>query len=1147
MVKVNEQPPDESRAFRQMLSRNVALPLFISLITAAGLIGLVVHLLNTARAVDHTNHVISEIATLQRLMVDTETGLRGYLITGDRTFLEPKIKADQDLTIRVPRLRALVSENSMQLRRIERFEAELAAWSAYFDDMEKLRTNGGDYVAAVRTKRGKALTDSIRNIFADMQDTEAQLRDERNVNAKETTKTILSVGIAVLLLFGVIIALSGRRQLIALSDRFTATVASQREQNTKLERLNWIRTGQTRLSDEFHGAADLGIVCDRSMAFVGTYIGAAVGRLFLAQERGGFLAVSGYALPASALREPGEGWVTQAAMGNRVVTLPELPENYLQLKSGLGKTSVSHVLVAPMISDGVVRAVVEFGFLKAPSDDVVDLLTQSSDKLGSAIASAQSRARLQDLLDETQRQAEELQSQQEELEANNEDLHQKSQELLAQQHNLEQVNEELQQQQSLMEEQQQRLELTNADLRQAQTETKEKARNLEIAGKYKSEFLANMSHELRTPLNSILLLSNLLTENQKTTMTGEEIEYASTIHASAIDLLSLINEILDLSKVEAGKLDLVLQQLQPMDLAPALERTFRPAMSKKGLKFEVTYSKDIPTSIITDRTRCEQVLRNFLSNALKFTERGSITLAFTKPQSALYALSIEVRDTGIGIPQQKQAIVFEAFQQADGTISRRFGGTGLGLTISRELASLLGGKLELESTEGHGSIFRLLLPSTIKSGGTVAVPSAVEPPLDEKSIETVIRTNLGGHDIEDDRQKLKPGQSLVLVIEDDPTFAKAFCKLCRAKGYHCLIAADGETGLAEAIHFSPAAIFLDLNLPGVSGVGVLEALKRNPTTRHIPVHVVSVETDGRDVLKRGAVGFRSKPIDEASISRLIDDVMRAGTTREKRLLVVEDNSVEQENIRRLIDNGDVISDIVGTGKAALEKLREVEFDCVILDLKLPDMNGFDFLAEMEKLALRRKPPVIVYTARDLTREEQARLSEVSQSIVLKGARSPERLLDELTLFLHQMEDRLSPAQKEMLQRVRHRDDLYTGKKLLLVDDDMRNVFALRSVLLTRGFEIVVAKSGKEALERLEQTPDVSLILMDVMMPEMDGYEAIAEIRKQERFRQTPIIALTAKAMKGDRQRCLEAGANDYLPKPVELPSLLSLLRIWLTK
>jgi CheY-like chemotaxis protein/signal transduction histidine kinase len=726
-----------------------------------------------------------------------------------------------------------------------------------------------------------------------------------------------------------------------------------------------------------------------------------------------------------------------------------------------------------------------------------------------------------------------------------------------QQKELQQTNEQLAQKAQQLAEQNVEVERKNQEIEQARRALEEKAKELALTSKYKSEFLANMSHELRTPLNSILVLGQQLSDNPDGNLTPKQVEFSRTIHGAGTDLLNLITDILDLSKIESGTVSVEAEEVFFASLLDMVERPFRHEAENRHLTFEVQTDPHLARSVVTDSKRLQQVLKNLLSNAFKFTELGGVRLAVSVAKSgwsedhpilakAATVVAFEVTDTGIGIPYDKQRIIFEAFQQADAGTSRKYGGTGLGLAISRELASLLGGEIQLRSAPGRGSSFTLYLPQTYvgpSSASTIErkYSTAVSPA--QLSVASIVEHPV--EKIPDDRENLKPDDAILLIVEDDPHYARVLCDLSRDKGFKVLVALRGAEALALAREFRPTAVSLDVFLPDMLGWTVLNHLKQDPATRHIPVQMLTLDEDRHHGLARGAFAFVTKPTTPEGLQTALTRIKEYAAPRRKRLLVVEDNPAEQLSIKELLGYDDIDVTVASSGEEAIRAVTEQSFDCVVLDLRLPDISGFEVLERFRDTPALGDLPVVVFTGKELSPEEDARLHALARSVVVKGVESPERLLDETALFLHRVVADLPQEKQKMLDRLHHSDDALVGKKVMVVDDDVRNIFALSSVLERRGMDVITAGTGREAIAKLESTTDVAIVLMDIMMPEMDGYETMRVIRQNASLQRLPIIALTAKAMKGDREKCLEAGASEYLAKPVNTEQLLSSLRMWL--
>src|SRR6266513_155606 len=903
----------------------------------------------------------------------------------------------------------------------------------------------------------------------------------------------------------------------------------------------------------------------------------------------------------------GEGLVGQAALEKKPILLTNVPDDYIRITSGLGEAPPRNILVLPVLFEGEVKAVIELASFLPFSQIHQLFLDQLAESVGVVINMISANMRTAELLEpsqsltlELQSQSEELRTQQEELKKSNAELEAQattlrtSEELLKdQQEELQQVNEELEEKASLLAEQNRKVESKNEEVEAARLALEEKAEQLALSSKYKSEFLANMSHELRTPLNSLLILARLLSENKDGNLTAKQVEFAQTILTSGSDLLNLINDVLDLSKVEAGKMDVNAADVRLPDVKDFVERNFGAIAEQKGLDFHVELTPDLPPAIYTDGGRLQQVLKNLLSNAFKFTEDGDVTLTirraekgrrFQNPtlEAASDVIAFAVTDTGIGIPKDKQRLIFEAFQQADGTTSRRYGGTGLGLSISREIARLLGGEIRVESTENQGSTFTLFLPARYipRQDGpdrdpTVDRDQASPPPTSAVAerrpspVRGPTRRNqrrrpaIEGDALQyrperravpqsviaDDREHIEEGDRTVLVIENDQSFAKVLLDMARDKGYKVVVELDGEAGLNAAREVRPDAITLDIDMPGMDGLEVLDRLKRDPETRHVPVHIISGVEQKREGLKAGAIAYLEKPVSKeglddafARISAFIDQVP-------KNLLVVEDNETQRQSIVDLIGHDDVEITAVPSAEEALSKLHEKHFDCMVLDLGLRSgggaMSGFDLLEKVKSDPDNHDLPIIIYTGKELTRDDETKIKKYAETIIVKDVKSPERLLDETALFLHRIEAKLPEQKRKMLEHLHDADSVVAGKTVLVVDDDVRNIFSLTSMLEDHGMMVRFAENGNQALEQLNKDPNVDAVLMDLMMPEMDGYETTKAIRAMERFRTLPIIALTAKAMKGDREKCIAAGASDYITKPVDTEQLLTLLRVWL--
>lgn len=1166
---MNRTPSVDEQRFRKLLGRNVGLPLGVGVLSAVFFILLISYLLNAIQWVEHTDRVINNTNRSMKLSIDMETGMRGFLLTGDQHFLDPYEIAKPLLVAELNGLQDLVQDNPTQQDRFRRLFTMQQEWNVFAQDMIDLRRNNGDFQTPVLAGRGKRITDQIRTEYEQAVEMEQQLRLTRN--AEVTRSTVISVTLYLIFVVIVsgILAYIGRRDLLSLSATYSANLRQQEVNAERLQKVAWLRNGQSELAEQVLGQLTLNMLGRNILQFLTQYLGASVAAMYIRQDHGGLTRAASYGFSREQEQQDqtihsDEGVVGQAASQDRIITLDELPENYFKVASGLGEGSPRSVVVVPISNDDQVNGVVELGFLRPLTEQDVEFLELVSDNIGTSIEAARYRQRLQEVLAETQQLNEELQVQQEELRTANEELEEQSRilkesqaHLETQQAELEQTNEQLAEQSQALADQRDALDRNNEELNIAQGELQARADELQRASKYKSEFLANMSHELRTPLNSSLILAKLLAENPSENLTAEQVKFAESIYSAGNDLLNLINDILDISKVEAGKLEVRPENSSVSRLVEGLRGLFQPLAAEKKLAFTVDIQAGAPTMLFTDRQRLEQILKNLLSNAIKFTEAGAVSMVVSRQPGA--GIVFSVRDSGIGIAEEHQQGIFEAFRQADGTTNRRYGGTGLGLSISRDLAALLGGSISVTSAPGQGSIFTLVLPEQYveqdpQAPGSeplvmhtpavlqLSVPAApvIQPPL-PAPVETPIAV------FADDRDKAPFERRCILVIEDEMRFAQILFDLAHELGYDCLVAHAADDGFNLASRYTPDAILLDMRLPDHSGLTVLQRLKELAPTRHIPVHVISVEDRQEAALHMGAIGYAVKPTTREELKDVFAKLEAKLTQKVKRILLVEDDDLQRDSIARLIGDDDIEITAVGFAQQALDLLRDHIYDCMIIDLKLPDMLGNELLKRMSTEDICAFPTVIVYTGRNMTRDEEAELMKYSRSIIIKGARSPERLLDEVTLFLHKVESQLSSERQKMLKTARSRDKVFEARKILVVDDDVRNIFALTSALEHKGAVVEIARNGLEAIAKLNEVEDIDLVLMDVMMPEMDGYEATIEIRKDPRWRKLPIIAVTAKAMKDDQERCLQAGSNDYLAKPIDLDRLFSLIRVWLPK
>jgi HAMP domain-containing protein/CheY-like chemotaxis protein/signal transduction histidine kinase len=931
-------------------------------------------------------------------------------------------------------------------------------------------------------------------------------------------------------------------EVAELKDNINTMIDNLRLTTDRNTEQDWLKTNLARFTGMLQGQRDLTTVGRMLLSELAPLVSAQQGVIYQmgAEESAEMTLLSAFAGDGEDghLRQlkVGEGLVGQCAAEKRRMLISDLPPNTITIRSGLFEAVPRNVIVLPVLFEDRVKAVIELASLSNFTTSHLAFLEQLTASIGIVLNSIEATMQTEGLLKQSQQLATELQMQQRELQQTNEQLAQKAQQLAEQ--NVE-------------------VERKNQEIEQARGALEEKAKELALTSKYKSEFLANMSHELRTPLNSILVLGQQLSDNPDGNLTAKQVEFSRTIHGAGTDLLNLITDILDLSKIESGTVSVEAEEVFFASLLDTVERPFKHEAENRRLTFEVQTDPHLTRSIVTDSKRLQQVLKNLLSNAFKFTEQGGVRLSVSAAKTgwseehpilskAATVVAFEVTDSGIGIPYDKQRIIFEAFQQADAGTSRKYGGTGLGLAISRELASLLGGEIQLRSAPGRGSTFILYLPQTYVGPSSMvslerrysSFPSAAQ-----QAVASIVESPI--EKIPDDRENLQPDDAILLIVEDDPHYARVLCDLSRDKGFKVLVAMRGAEGLALAREYHPTAVSLDVFLPDMLGWTVLNHLKQDPATRHIPVQMLTLDEDRHHGLARGAFAFVTKPTTPEGLQAALARIKEYSAPRRKRLLVVEDNPAEQLSIEELLGYDDIDVEVVSSGKEAVRAVNEKSFDCIVLDLRLPDISGFDVLERFRDIPALGDVPVVVFTGKELSPEEDARLHLLARSVVVKGVESPERLLDETALFLHRVVADLPVEKQRLLDRLHHSDDALIGKKVLVVDDDIRNIFALSSVLERRGMDVITAGTGREAIAKLETTPDVAIVLMDIMMPEMDGYETMRVIRQKISFHRLAIIALTAKAMKGDREKCLEAGASEYLAKPVNTEQLLSSLRMWL--
>jgi signal transduction histidine kinase/CheY-like chemotaxis protein len=914
----------------------------------------------------------------------------------------------------------------------------------------------------------------------------------------------------------------------------------------------WLQKGVASLNDIMIGDHNLNTLSTSVIEFVTEYSGSVAGAFYVVNEQGEYELQAGYALNDVKDRRkiiPGEGLAGQAIVSAKILAVSPIEKYDYHLSLLPGEIKPRSVIAIPLLFNKTVKGIIELASLDFYTDNTRNFFEAVSFNTGIAINTVMNRQKLQEFLEETQSQAEELQAQHNELENINAELEAQAEKLQASEEELRVQQEELQQANQELEERSRLLEEKNELILERNLEIQGKAEELAQSTKYKSEFLANMSHELRTPLNSILLLSRLLYENHESNLSADQVEYASVIQSSGKGLLTLIDEILDLSKIEAGKMELDYSDISLATITNDLKSLFIPMAREKQIEFSVEIKNDVPGTIETDKLRLEQVLRNLLSNAVKFTKEGSVKLEISRNETSIL---FSVIDTGIGISKDKQDTIFEAFQQADGSTRRQFGGTGLGLSISRELARLMGGTISLCSEEGKGSEFTLLLP-LIKPVNEVS-PIKQEPGMvetaDKKSevlskqeqqfISPVIPAP-----VPDDRDEIQEGDRSILIIEDDTNFAGSLLNYTRTKGYKGIVAVRGDEGIQLAKKFLPIGILLDIQLPVKSGWQVMDELKSDPSTRPIPVHIMSSHQAKTKSISKGAIDFISKPVAFEKLGEMFTRIEDALSKHPKKVLIVEENPKHAQALAYFLQNYNVVSEIKNSVDDGIRALNKNEIDCVILDMGIPALRSYETLEAVKKTPGLENLPIIIFTGKNLSATEELKIRQYADSIVIKTAHSYQRILDEVSLFLHLVEENKKEIKSTRYKKLGEFEEVLKGKTILVADDDVRNIFSVTKSLENYGMNVVPAIDGKDALEQLEARPKVDLVLMDMMMPEMDGYESTRRIRENARYRNLPVIAVTAKAMTGDREKCIAAGASDYITKPVDVDQLISLLRVWL--
>lgn len=1161
------------------------------------------NLIKSSDLVAHSNNVMSGLDNIISTLKDAETGQRGYLLSGNKVFLEPYVGANEKVNSLYSTINNETKDNPYQQRKLNELKEILNSRFNVIERTIVVKGNGGNVTEATLLE-GKVYMDKVRQIIKDMQTEEKRLlalrTDELNTFAGYTPILIILAAFLSLLItiffyrkvssdyneriqlqeklqhlneetarridiiqgiarqissgnYNVRIDDSSKDDLGNLAISLNSMAESLNYSFTLLEDKEWLQSGIAKLNDQMVGEKDLKTLANDMLIHIVEHTKSHVAALYILEEDRNLYLTGGYALAANEKSHKvaaGEGLIGQCLQSDKLILLDQISEMDVTISFATGQTKPKNVVAFPLHRDGFIIGVIELASLNAYTPRKLDFLNNISGNIGLAIYASQNRKRLQEFLEETQAQAEELQAQHSELEGLNAELEAQTQkiqaseeELRVQQEELLQSNQELEERTSLLEEKNQLIQERNLDIQQ-------KAEQLELSTKYKSEFLANMSHELRTPLNSILLLSKLMADNED--LDKEYTEYASVIQSSGQGLLSLIDEILDLSKIEAGKMDLEIENVTVDEVLTDMNSLFKPIAKDKQLEIEILTEENLPKIISTDKMRLEQILKNLLSNAFKFTTEGKVSLAVNSDEN-YKTITFKVKDTGIGIAKSKLNMVFEAFQQADGSTRRKFGGTGLGLSISRELAKLLGGDIKLESEENVGSEFTLTIPITYTDNEAFLeeqrATSEIETKnhyaeLMQKAVERFTVEHIPG-EVEDDRNNITANDKVILIIEDDTAFAKMLLEFTRKRNYKGVVAVRGDVGLEMASQFNPLAILLDIQLPVKDGWQVMEELKSNPKTRPIPVHIMSSLSVKRESLLKGAVDFIDKPVALEHMKQIFEKLEDALSRSPKKVLIVEENEQHAKALSYFLASSNIQTLVVSNVNESIEALNKKEVDCVILDMGVPDKNAYETLETIKKSDGLENLPIIIFTGKSLSKGEESRIKQYADSIVLKTAHSYQRILDEAGLFLHLVEEKGKQEKPSVRDTLGGLNDVLKDKVVLIADDDVRNIFSLTKALEQHQMKVLPAVDGKDALKVLAENPKVDVVLMDMMMPELDGYQTTREIRKIPTYKQLPILAVTAKAMMGDREKCIAAGASDYISKPVDVDQLVSLLRVWL--
>jgi hypothetical protein len=1194
--------------FKRNLFIGFGITLLLLVISSVSSFLSISNLLKSAQEVEHTNQVKQLVEKIMSTLKDAETGQRGYLLTGDDRFLTPYSGSIDSARAYVLQLKTLTADNQDQLMRANRLQ-EIVVLRLSSLERRILQKRAGETVTTEQLLDGKKHMDEARSVVNTMTVEEEKLLAERTaqMNRFATYTPILIVIAALLSLFITIISfmrvnsdfekttqlqqaleakdkeISHRINIIQeVANKISAGDYTVRVQDKGADGLGslggalnkmgssleysfglladkeWLQKGIATLNEKMLGEYELPLLSKNILSFMAQYTHSQAGAFYLAQDNTSLRFIKGYAFDEQLARPRiawGEGIAGQCAANASTIYLQEVPATLITINHATGAIKPQSIIAIPLFFEKKIMGVIELASIKTYTPVEINFLETAAHNIGTAINSLENRRRLQELLEETQSQTEELQAQHNEMENINSELEAQTEKLQASEEELKVQQEELVEANGELEERARLLEEKNQLVFERNLEIQKKAEELEQSTRYKSEFLANMSHELRTPLNSILLLSRLMSENNQNNLNSEQIEYARVIQSSGHGLLSLIDEILDLSKIEAGKMELQYSDVAVQDIAHDMAALFGPIAREKGIIFKTSIENNVQGIIETDRLRLEQIIKNLVANALKFTSKGYVELNIASAGQENHALVFKVKDTGIGISPDKQAIIFEAFQQADGSTRRKYGGTGLGLSISRELAKLLGGEIRLHSEPGQGSEFAVWIPvSKAIASLTGSLAIAGQPTANETSTPAPLPTpvqelrqryisDIIPDNVPDDRHKINHRDKVILIVEDDTNFAKSLLDYTRNKGYKGVVSVRGDEALALAIQFMPAGILLDIQLPVKDGWEVMEELKNNAQTKHIPVHMMSAYDAKYKSISKGAVDFINKPVAYEQMQDIFARIEYMLTNNPRKVLIVEENMKHAKALAYYLENFKVNTEIKNTVIGSVQALLQKEVNCVILDMGIPNQKSYDTLDEVKKTPGLEDIPIIIFTGKNLSRAEEMKIKQYADSIVIKTAHSYQRILDEVSLFLHLVEEKGTSSSRPNNMGVLQ--EVLKGKTVLIADDDIRNIYSLTRALETYQMKVVSAVDGKDALKQLQENPGVDIVLMDMMMPEMDGYESTRRIKANPAFSKLPVIAVTAKAMTGDREKCIEAGASDYISKPVDIDQLLSLLRVWL--